>query len=188
MLNKEKYAKEIVDIAIGGWCLGLKNGKPFKCACLRCDECDFNSDDCSEEFAKWANSEYIEPTVDWSKVPVDTPILVRDFDNEKWRRRYFAKFEHAQVYAWSDGGTSWNMIATTSWRQAKLAESKENNDTECNVSKKVKGIHLSKNTKDNEIFGVDARFGHCPTCDEYVCTMWNACYCGNCGQKLKWSE
>lgn len=28
--------------------------------------------------------------VDWSKVKVDTPVLVRDFENENWKKRYFA--------------------------------------------------------------------------------------------------
>ncbi len=30
--------------------------------------------------------------VDWSKVKVDTPVLVRDFEGAKWEKRYFAFF------------------------------------------------------------------------------------------------
>lgn len=30
--------------------------------------------------------------VDWSKVKVDTPVLVRDFENQDWKKRYFAFF------------------------------------------------------------------------------------------------
>lgn len=30
--------------------------------------------------------------VDWSKVAVDTPVLVRDFEGAKWEKRYFAFF------------------------------------------------------------------------------------------------
>lgn len=60
--------------------------------------------------------------VDWSKVPVDTKILVRDKDDGKWRRRYFAKFENGVIYAWADGTTSFSNDGNcvTNWRQVKL--------------------------------------------------------------------
>ena len=64
--------------------------------------------------------------VDWSKVPVDTPILVKDFKEYNWERRYFAKVENDKVYAWDGGATSWSVdnskCCFTSWRHAKLAE------------------------------------------------------------------
>lgn len=63
--------------------------------------------------------------VDWSKVPVDTPILVRDFETSKWEKRYFAFFENGRVNAWCGGTTSWsnkNITRTISWKYAKLAE------------------------------------------------------------------
>ena len=63
--------------------------------------------------------------VDWSKVAVDTPILVRDFETSKWEKRYFAFFENGRVNAWCGGTTSWsneNITRTISWRYAKLAE------------------------------------------------------------------
>ena len=63
--------------------------------------------------------------VDWSKVAVDTPILVRDFETSKWEKRYFAFFENGRVNAWCGGTTSWsneNITRTISWRHAKLAE------------------------------------------------------------------
>lgn len=63
--------------------------------------------------------------VDWSKVPVDTPILVRDFETSKWEKRYFAFFENGRVNAWCGGTTSWsneNITRTISWKYAKIAE------------------------------------------------------------------
>ena len=64
--------------------------------------------------------------VDWSKVKVDTPILVKDFNEYRWERRYFAKVENDKVYAWDGGATSWSVgnskCCFTSWRHAKLAE------------------------------------------------------------------
>lgn len=63
--------------------------------------------------------------VDWSKVPVDTHILV-SFDGYNWFKKYFAKVQNNTVYAWNDGATSWSVsnkeYCVTSWRYAKLAE------------------------------------------------------------------
>lgn len=62
--------------------------------------------------------------VDWSKVPVDTPILVRRFD-DNWEKRHFAYFKNGKVYAWLGGATSWtveNSEHVFSWQNAKLAE------------------------------------------------------------------
>lgn len=63
--------------------------------------------------------------VDWSKVAVDTPILVRDFETSKWEKRYFAYFENGRVYTWYGGTTSWSSEEsknTMSWKYVKLAE------------------------------------------------------------------
>ena len=62
--------------------------------------------------------------VDWSKVPVDTPILV-SLDNELWLCRYFADFKDGIVYTWSNGTTSWSVRKREykdAWSFAKLAE------------------------------------------------------------------
>ena len=68
----------------------------------------------------------IEPMLpfDWSKVPVDTPILVRDSQDDEWLRRHFAKFEDGVVYTWDDGRTSWSLssLGKVDWKYAKLAE------------------------------------------------------------------
>lgn len=63
--------------------------------------------------------------VDWSKVAVDTPVLVRDFEGAKWEKRYFAFFKNGRVNTWCGGTTSWsseNIIGTISWRHAKVVE------------------------------------------------------------------
>lgn len=75
---------------------------------------------------KWANSEYIEPPIDWSKVAVDTPILVRDNSFSEWGKRYFAKYENGGVYAWSNGTTSRSGDRCTPWKLAKLPERSSN--------------------------------------------------------------
>lgn len=62
--------------------------------------------------------------VDWSKVKVDTPILVSN-DNKEWIKRYFARYEDGNVYGWLNGKTSWTATGELSighWNYAKLAE------------------------------------------------------------------
>ena len=132
MTNKEKYADKIIEIAARSK-LALKDGKPVPCAEMRCSECGFLSTDytCNHKVHEWLNSEYVEPPVDWSKVAVDTPILVRDSEENAWRKRYFAKYEDNTVYAWGGGATSWSAERSsniTDWKMAKLAESEEKND------------------------------------------------------------
>lgn len=63
--------------------------------------------------------------VDWSKVPVDTPILVKDDCDDKWEKAYFAKYEDEMIYAWNNGRTSFsvrNKDDTFIWDRAKLAK------------------------------------------------------------------
>ena len=62
--------------------------------------------------------------IDWSKVEVDTPILVSN-DNKEWIKRYFARYEDGNVYGWLNGKTSWTATGELSigfWNYAKLAE------------------------------------------------------------------
>ena len=61
--------------------------------------------------------------IDWSKVPVDTPIYVRDREDHPWRPRYFAGLEDGLIGVWSGGATSWSTDGSTScWTHAKLAK------------------------------------------------------------------
>ncbi len=128
MLNKEKYAEEILEIACNGSALAAADNKPASCNEIPCDNCSFKlSKDCTKSFKELANSEYIEPPVDWSKVPVDTPILVRAYENREWTRRYFARYVNGEVLAWHNGATSWSTDYEDAvpWEYAKLAESEE---------------------------------------------------------------
>ena len=63
--------------------------------------------------------------IDWNKVPVDTPILVKGFHGNTWKKRYFAFFKDETIYAWQNGATSWSVgddKCIIPWMQAKLAE------------------------------------------------------------------
>lgn len=129
MKNREKYADEIINIAVRSR-LALKDGKPFRCANMKCSECGFFSPDhsCRFKARKWLDSEYVAPPVDWSKVAVDTPILVKDSKEDMWEKRHFAKYEDNTVYAWYRGTTSWSACKSDdilAWKMAKLAEGEE---------------------------------------------------------------
>lgn len=129
MTNREKYAKEILNIACAGKRIAVKNGVPCDCSATDCGECDLSQGDshCSGELVEWCNSKYIEPPVDWLKVPIDTPILVRDSENEKWIKRHFAKYEGGKVWAYRNGTTSWTNNGIYCWTFEKLAADDELN-------------------------------------------------------------
>lgn len=63
--------------------------------------------------------------IDWTKVPVDTKVLVRASQKHRWDKRYFAKYENGKVFTFVNGYTSWSVSNTkflTSWKYARLAE------------------------------------------------------------------
>lgn len=132
MLNIEKYKDKLVELCVIDIDrLALIQGQPRICnSSLLCNECLFNNnlDFCSDEALNWLFSEYKEPEVDWSKVKVDTPILVKDILKSEWIKRYFAKYENGRVYVWKEGKTSWSAVNehdVNSWKYAKLAESED---------------------------------------------------------------
>lgn len=134
MLNIEKYKEMLINMGIIDINkLAVVNDKPVKCKDLyKCDKCDFGEEEsCESYLEEWLFSEYEEPGVDWSKVKVDTPILVKRSKEAEWERRYFAKFVDGKVYAWMGGATSWTADSEyrmNFWEYAKLAESEEQED------------------------------------------------------------
>lgn len=64
--------------------------------------------------------------IDWSKVPVDTKIIVWEDGRESYKvKRHFAKFEDGKIYAWVMGATSWSIdydVDVSCWDNAELAE------------------------------------------------------------------
>lgn len=119
MKNYEKYADEIREYKGPNFCKDFVMPNILKsegCGGLACGACYMLQ-------TIWLLEDY---EVDWSKVEVDTPILVRDFEGSDWFRRHFAKYENGTVYAWDGGDTSWSGgDVMTAWKHAKLAESEE---------------------------------------------------------------
>ena len=109
MKNKEKFAKEIVEIAVTGSSVAMRNGVLRECRGLCCSQCDFISGGkCHEKIKEWAESEYIEQRyeIDWASVPVDTPVIIKGI---KSNRRYFSRIlPDGRISIFSNGRTSWS--------------------------------------------------------------------------------
>ena len=128
MLNKEKYAKEILDIVChDGVNPGIIDNIPVNCLNTECHRCQFYDTYCVGAFVKWANSEYKEREIDWNKVPVDTPIYVWDNYEDKIykRKRYFAEYDtnNDKIFAFTEGQTSWTSDQNIMvWDNAEIKE------------------------------------------------------------------
>ena len=126
MKNYEKYADEIRKYKGNNFCIDfvLPN-------IMESNDCGGNCDVCRIVQMIWFMEECKEPEepeepkVDWSKVEVDTPILVSNSEDGDWYRRYFAKYKNRKVFVWRDGRTSWNETDVRAWDCAKLAKSEE---------------------------------------------------------------
>lgn len=132
MKNKEKFAKELLDIIIYADELAFDVDEYTVKGCSETDCCDCLFGDncnCGKDISnvrrKWLEEEYVEPTINWNTVAVDTPILVKDDKDDEWCRSHFSKYENGKVYAWSFGHTSWSAEHnddTEVWKYAKLAD------------------------------------------------------------------
>lgn len=88
---------------------------------------------CAKMFTAWMFADYVEqpkPEVDWSKVPVDTLVRVRNDKSATWLLRYFKAYDHGEIapyLTWVNGATS----ATSGgfleqWKYCELVEEKDN--------------------------------------------------------------
>lgn len=126
MTNYEHYKEEIKRIVNLGlhFAVDKNTQRIAPCADFECKDCLFtDSSSCNIKKFKWGYEEYDESDVDWSKVPVDTKIWVRDSEYGQLLPRHFAKYENNKVYAWCTGATSFSAKGNvTEWKYAKLAE------------------------------------------------------------------
>lgn len=100
------------------------------CGGINCKDCPLNLDSkyevsCSEmelvnpDKALEIVMEY-EPKVDWSKIEVDTKVLVRDRDDEEWERAYFAEYSNDKIYTFVNGKTSFTTNMAKERKYTKL--------------------------------------------------------------------
>ena len=120
MTNEEFYKDELMGLAINELAIDEETKKLTECEKLSCYRCIFCTN-CHDKKREWLKEEHIEQ-VDWRKVKIDTPIYVRDCEDDPWFPRYFAKYENGKVYAWCNGGTSFTKRDDKYWNYAELAE------------------------------------------------------------------
>lgn len=170
MTNYEKYKDEIDRIWDSENDIGVTKDNEVKpCYEIRCNECIFDGR-CVFKSQKWLVSEYKDPTedVDWSKVPVDTPILVKDYEDDGWLKRYFAGIDDdGNVTTFDGGATSWTDNGErliTDWKHAKLANPDDLKNSELHQEKKYEDVELinmltanyTKDPDDDEFFSQEA--------------------------------
>ena len=56
------------------------------------------------------------------------------------------------------------------------------------TAKKVVDIHKSVCVEDIEFNGEHTLYGYCPSCNTFLCDLWNEKSCGECNQVVDWSE
>jgi hypothetical protein len=75
-----------------------------------------------DEVKDWPNP---PKPLDWSKVAVDTLVLVRDKPNQTWLKRYFSEYKNNMFYCWDGGKTSHTTQEKICWSECSLTEPKE---------------------------------------------------------------
>ena len=140
MKNREKYRDEILNSMFRGddkaYCeFARKNVLPNLTDCTNGECGELRSCWlCRCIFDFWLDEEYEEPPkpeVDWSNVPVDTLVRVRDFESEEWTLRYFkgidGEFPGSKFMAWDGGSTSKTAYGDyTRWKYCELVEDEDN--------------------------------------------------------------
>lgn len=128
--NAQHYLNDILTLYLSGdsRCAFVRKNILNDSGC-----CDFvtTCSQCADRVKEWLNAQYEEPKieVDWSKVPVDTPVLVRDKNCDDWKKRHFAKYYRGNVYTFDNGATSWSMkepnTYTSAWAECRLAREED---------------------------------------------------------------
>lgn len=120
MKNREKYKNELVKVCKSGELMKFFND--YVVPTYECGNYEvINAEKVALLTALWLDEEYQEPEVDWSKVEVDTLILV-SMNGQDWSYRHFAEYRDGRVCAFDGGATSWTSNVSTGWEYAKLAK------------------------------------------------------------------
>lgn len=121
MTNAEFYAERIKNFNGANFC------NEFIKPIVRNEDCDgTDCCYCNIRMALWLQEEHKQPPIDWENVPVDTPILVKQSNEEQFHKRHFAYYKDGKIYAWVNGQTSYtcnnDKSRTVNWLHAKLLE------------------------------------------------------------------
>ena len=132
MKNREKYKNELMDVIKmdGRICGFVKKHEVFRMFGKDSKSyCKMTCVTCGTALQLWLDEEYTEPEVDWSKVPVDTLVRVREYESEAWRLQYFKGIDDSSTdrfMVWECGATSVTAEGDyTNWRYCELVEYEE---------------------------------------------------------------
>lgn len=102
---------KVKNIFSRSFAVNRETGEVLKCENLLCDFCLFFGSRCNEAKLKWLDQPAFDPEkdIDWSKVPVDTPVLVWSSGNCTYNR-YFSGIKDGRFCTYADGLTSWSSI------------------------------------------------------------------------------
>lgn len=134
MKNREKYKNELMNvIKIDGRICGfMKKHDVYRIIGTDWEHfCEMDCIACGIALQLWLDEEYEEPEVDWSKVPVDTLVRVRNRKENEWLVRYFKGFDEKRTthkfLVWSDGRTSKTVggHGMEPWKYCELVEAED---------------------------------------------------------------
>lgn len=138
MKNREKYKAKIIKMILEGKTCDFIEDFVFPQYIDGKGDCEGycqsrSCESCSKLFAFWLDEEYTEPPkpeVDWSKVPVDTLVRVRNRESEDWRLMYFKELRTDYVFkmhiTWKDGKTSKTAEGDcVGWQYCELVEDED---------------------------------------------------------------
>ena len=102
MKNREKFAKEILDIACKGGSIAVtKSGNIVNCNDFSCELCMFDryhdNKDCGSTLYKWSESEYIEKPTITSKEKTFLDLLLPEW-------KYLTRDENGALYIYTGYG------------------------------------------------------------------------------------
>lgn len=151
MKNREKFREYILSWAKNGkgkaqaYCeFARKNMIPNLTDCTDGGCAGLTCTCCRAIFSVWLDEEFEElpkPEVDWSNVPVDTLVRVRDDKDDEWVLRYFDSFNFSSMSGhnyrvFADGATSvTGRDSVEQWKYCELVE--DEFDDEWNRRQKV---------------------------------------------------
>ena len=135
MKNREKYKNELIKAIkeCGNLCEFIKKHEVYRMIGKDLESlCEIDCVACGTALQLWLDEEYKEPPkpeVDWSKVPVDTLVRVREREDEEWLLRYFKGINENHLRrryeAWESGATSKTASGKyLCWNYCELVEDK----------------------------------------------------------------
>lgn len=107
MLNIDYWRNRLEYLHAERGGISIIDDVPCLCSNTRCSDCELKHGHCANIF-DWYMKEHEEPKaidwdkdIDWMRVPVNTTVLVRDDEDEEWRKSFFA------VYIPNSGGNKY---------------------------------------------------------------------------------